>query len=81
MTSEEKALAKKEIMKVLKEQGLDLTEEMVVTAIRASAAMLRTVIKLTPTKFDDLALPIITPIESLLLGFADKIDGNDDEGR
>lgn len=76
----DKKLAKAEIVKVLKEQGLEVTEEMVVIAIKASVAMTRKIIELTPNKWDDLALPLITPLEKLLLGFADQINTEDNEG-
>lgn len=71
---------KKEIVKVLKEEGLDITEEAAVAAVRGTIRLLGILLPKISNGLGAIAAPLLVYAEPLILAQIDKIDGEDDEG-
>ncbi len=67
----------KELMELLKIHGLEVAEDVATTTVRAVFATIPTIIKTTPTPFDDLLLPMLPAVEKVILDLCDKIDGEE----
>lgn len=74
----EKVNFRKLMVQELKDNGLDLAEEMVEMLINVTFKVAEIAIRNSPTKWDDLALPILPISKNLLLSLVDKINSKDD---
>lgn len=70
--------AKEELKKVLKEKGLDLSEEMLIFLMEKVFDFVEVLIKTTDNKFDDMALTFIPMLKAELIKLIDKIDKEKD---
>lgn len=70
--------AKAELKKVLKEKGLDLSEETLVFVMEKMFDFVEVLIKNTENKFDDMALTFIPMLKVELVKLIDKIDKEKD---
>lgn len=66
---------KSAIVDILKEQGLDIAEDVVALTIKAVLKGLPKILEQTENKYDDLLIPLLKVIEGPLLELVDKIDG------
>lgn len=73
-------MEKKEIVKVLKEEGLDIGEEAAVAAVRATFKLLGILLPKVSNGLGAIAAPLLLYAQPLILDMLDKIDGEDDEG-
>lgn len=69
------ALDKARVVEILKEEGMDLGEEMACVAIKAVFKALPRFIVESENKYDDMLLPVLGLVEPKVLELADKIDG------
>lgn len=70
----------KEIIDVLKEEGLDLAEDLAVQAVRGAFKLLKTMLPKVNPILPMVINPLLDQLEPMLLGIIDKIDGEDDPG-
>lgn len=68
---------RKVLLKDLKEKGLNAAEENLEDIVKTMFGALKTSIKSSPNKLDDLAIPVISWVEGFLLKKIDKIDKSD----
>lgn len=67
-----------EIIDVLKDEGLELTEELAVNAVKGSIRLIKTMLPKVNPMVAMLITPLLDQLEPVLLGIIDKIDGEDD---
>lgn len=72
---------KNELLERLKEEGLNVGEEVAVQVVRGLFKVLPVVLAKTPSKLDDLLIPVLGVVEGKVMSLLDKIDGEDDPGR
>jgi hypothetical protein len=70
----------KEIKAILKTEGLDVAEEMAVTAVRAALKLLREIMPKVSTGFGLAFNLFLDAYEPKIFELIDKIDGKDDPG-
>jgi hypothetical protein len=68
----------KNITDILKDQGLDIAEDVAIATVKGVIKALPGILALTPNKFDDLLIPILGLVEAPLISLLDKIDGKVD---
>lgn len=68
----------KTIGEILKEQGLNVSEEVAMETVRAVFKALPIIAAVTENKYDDMLVPIISIIQTPLLEIIDKLDGECD---
>lgn len=68
----------KEIVAVLKDQGLDIAEDMAVHAVRGAMELLKAMLPKVNPMLAMVFNPMLDTLEPMLLGIVDKIDGEDD---
>ena len=68
---------KKKLVEILKENGLNIAEEAATTTVKGIFKSIKEIVKATPSKTDDLLIPLIAVIEPPILALIDKIDGED----
>jgi hypothetical protein len=66
---------KKELVLALKEQGLEIGEEVVLTLFKIIYPFLTKFVLATPNKLDDVLVVLLPVIEPIILDYIDKIDG------
>ena len=71
-------MEKSEIIDVLKEEGLDLAEDLAVNAVRGAISLIKTMLPKINSMVAILLIPLLDQLEPVLLGMLDKIDGQDD---
>lgn len=74
----EKAFELGALVEKLKARGLDVAEEAAKVIVEEVLDWADESVKLSETKFDDLALPFIPQLKAAALGLVDKIDGERD---
>lgn len=72
-----KAYDLKELLKKLKDQGLELTEEAVKLFVKSLVAWLKESAAISENKIDDIAALGLPELEKLALGLADEINKAD----
>ena len=70
---------KKEIVEVLKSEGLDVAEDAAVMAVKAAMKIIALLVPKVSNGLGALILPMLTYVEPLILEQIDKIDGKDSE--
>jgi hypothetical protein len=73
-------ITKTEITDLLKDNGLDLAEDMAVTAVKSAFKILLVIVPKVSTGLGAIIGPMIELIEPKVLAMLDAIDGKDDEG-
>ena len=68
----------KEIVDILKTEGLDLAEDMAVNAVRGAIKLIKEMLPKINSIVAMLLIPLLDQLEPVLLGMLDKIDGEDD---
>lgn len=63
------------VVKEFKEHGLEIAEDMAEVAVKGVFTACKEVIRETPTKIDDMTLPLVELVEKKALSFIDSIDG------
>lgn len=71
-------MEKSEIIDVLKEEGLDLAEDLAVNAVRGAISLIKTMLPKINSMVAILLIPLLDQLEPVLLDMLDKIDGQDD---
>ena len=71
---------KKQIQTILKNEGLDVAEEMAVSATRAAIQLLRKLLPELSAGFGFAFNMFLNGYETKIYEFLDKIDGKDDPG-
>lgn len=69
----------KDLVDGLAEEGLELTEDVVVKVVKRAVAWLDRSAQLSATPFDDVARVIYPQVQRELVRLADKIDGKSDQ--
>ena len=69
---------KSEIVKILKEEGLDLAEETAKDAIIRGCSAIKRIVPLISAGVGAIIVPMVDFLEGKLLDLADKIDGKED---
>lgn len=72
MTNEE---LKAMVVSELKENGLDIAEDMAIAAVKVILGIIPKVAIATENKWDDLCIPMLAVLEPAILKELDKIDG------
>ena len=67
----------KRLVELLKENGIDLAEELAAHLVKAVFSWLKESAELSENKFDDFAVVIYPLIEKEILKLVDKIDGEE----
>ena len=67
-----------EIVEILKNEGLDLAEDMAVNAVHGSIKLLKTMLPKINPVVAMILTPMLDQLEPVLLSIIDKIDGEDD---
>lgn len=70
----------KEIVEILKDEGLDIAEEMAVQAVKGAIKLIKQMLPKINPVVNMLLAPMLDQLEPVLLGIIDKIDGEDDPG-
>lgn len=70
---------KKEIVEVLKSEGLYVAEDAAVMAVKAAMKIIALLVPKVSNGLGALILPMLTYVEPLILEQIDKIDGKDSE--
>lgn len=70
----------KEIVGVLKEEGLDIAEDLAVQAVRGAFRLLKAMLPKVNPVLPMVINPLLEQLEPMLLGIVDQIDGKDDPG-
>lgn len=65
------------ISEILKKEGLDLAEDVSIAAVKAVLNALPAILRASPSKLDDLLIPILGIISGPILSLLDKIDGKE----
>ena len=68
---------KKEILTILKEEGLDLAEETAKDGIIRACSAIKRIVPLVSTGLGAVIVPIVDLVEGKLIDLADKIDGKE----
>lgn len=68
---------KKEIIDVLKSEGLHVGEEAAVMAVKAAMKIMALIVPKVSTGLGAMIIPVLAYIEPLILAQLDKIDGED----
>lgn len=69
-----------EIIEILKDEGLELTEELAVNAVKGAIKLIKSMLPKVNPMVAMLITPLLDQLEPVLLGIIDKIDGEDDPG-
>lgn len=67
-----------EIIEILKEDGLDLAEDMAVNAVKGAFRLIKAMLPKVNPVVAMIVTPLLDQLEPILLGLVDKIDGEDD---
>lgn len=67
-----------EIIEILKEDGLDLAEDMAVNAVKGAFRLIKAMLPKVNPIVAVIVTPLLDQLEPVLLGLVDKIDGEDD---
>lgn len=70
----------REIVDILKSEGLDLAEDLAVNAVRGAIKLIKEMLPKVNSLVAMLISPLLDQLEPILLGLLDKIDGEDDPG-
>lgn len=71
---------KTEIVEILKEEGLEVSEELAVSAVRGAFRIIQALLpKLNPV-VAIVVNPLLSQLEPMILDLIDKIDGKDNPG-
>lgn len=73
--------AKAEVLKMLKDRGLDVAEEALAEVLEGAFDVIEALIVKSSNKYDDMALVVLPKLKEYALSALDKLDGEDDEGR
>ena len=68
----------KEIIEILRDEGLDLAEDMAVQAVKGAIKLIKSMLPKINPVVSMLLGPMLDQLEPILLGIIDKIDGEDD---
>lgn len=68
---------KKEIVKVLKDEGLDIAEDMAVQAVKGAFQLIKSMLPKVNPMMAIVITPMLNTLEPVLLDVIDKIDGED----
>ena len=74
---EEQVNIKAMIVAELKEQGLEIGEEMAIAAVKVILGLVPKIVIATENKIDDLLLALLPIIEPKIMEALDKIDGEE----
>lgn len=69
---------KKDITKILKEEGLDITEDMAVTAVKGAFRLIAVLVPQISKGLGGIIGPLVAIVEPQILALIDQIDGEDD---
>lgn len=69
-----------EVVDILKDEGLDIAEELAVQAVRGAIKLIKQMLPKINPLISMLIAPLLDQLEPMLLGIIDKIDGEDDPG-
>lgn len=67
----------KEIVRVLKDEGLDIAEDMAVHAVKGAFQLIKTMLPKVNPVVALVMIPMLDTLQPLLLDVIDKIDGED----
>ncbi len=71
-------MKKEEIVGILKEEGLDIAEDMAEVAVKAAFRVIAILIPKISNGLGAVIVPLLTYAEPLILDIIDKIDGEED---
>lgn len=69
---------KKELVEALKENGLEIAEDAVLTLVKIIFPFLTKFVLATPNKLDDIIVVLLPVLEPIILDYIDKLDGEKD---
>lgn len=71
---------KRDILDIAKMEGLDLAEDMAVSAVKAAFTLVSILVTRYSKDYGVIIGPLLNTIEPIILKAIDKIDGEDDPG-
>jgi hypothetical protein len=69
---------KKELVDALKDNGLEVAEDAVLTLFKVVYPFITKFVLSTPNKLDDIVVVLLPVLEPIILDYIDKIDGKED---
>jgi hypothetical protein len=69
---------KKELVDALKDNGLEVAEDAVLTLFKVMYPFITRFVLATPNKLDDIVVVLLPVLEPIILDYIDKIDGKKD---